>query len=117
VKWAEILQQRLMGYKASSSIRQAVDGTLAKAGIELLWFDEVDTLSSLVSYLRTGQFVGVVPRLVASQLDELAVVPLAAPRIERKIYLLRRNDVEMNDPARSFWNDVRARLGSALDRR
>jgi DNA-binding transcriptional LysR family regulator len=114
VKWAELKRERLMGYKPSSSMRQMVDGMLAKTGIELLWFDEVDTLSSLIAYLRTGQFTGVVPKVIGSQLGGLAVVPLSAPRIERRIYLLRRKDTELTPPAQAFWNDVRKRLGTAL---
>jgi len=114
VAWGEISEQRLMGYKASSSIRQMIDGSLARAGIELLWFDEVDTLSSLISYLRTGEFVGVVPKLIATHLDDLAMVALSKPRIARKLYLVRRSDVELTPPAQSFWNDVRRSLTSAL---
>lgn len=114
VKWADLRGERLMGYKPSSSVRQMVDGALAKVGVELLWFDEVDTLSSLVSYLRTGQFTSVVPKVIAAQFAGLAVVPLTAPRIERKLYLLRRKDNDLTPPAQSFWNDVKKRLGSQL---
>jgi DNA-binding transcriptional LysR family regulator len=105
-----------MGYKASSSIRQMLDGALAKAGVELLWFDEVDTLSSLMSYLGTASFVGVVPSLVASQLSGLATVALTGPRLQRQLFLVRRNDVELTPPAHVLWNDVRARVASAVGR-
>ena len=114
--WEQIAQERLMGYKASSSIRQMLDGALAKAGVELLWFDEVDTLSSLMSYLGTASFVGVVPSLVASQLTGLATVALTGPRLQRQIFLVRRNDVELTPPAHVLWNDVRARVADALSR-
>ncbi|MFT3820246.1 MAG: LysR substrate-binding domain-containing protein [Rubrivivax sp.] len=112
--WRQITQQRLMGYKASSSIRQMLDGALARAGMELLWFDEVDTLSSLMSYLATGGFVGVVPQLVASQLPGLRTVPLNRPRLERQLFLVRRRDVQLTPPARRLWDDIRLRVAAAL---
>jgi DNA-binding transcriptional LysR family regulator len=106
-----------MGYKASSSIRQMLDGALAKAGLELLWFDEVDTLSSLMSYLSTTGFVGVVPTVVASQLRGLTTIALTAPRLQRSIFLVRRRDVELTAPAQALWQDVRVRVASSLGNR
>ena len=105
-----------MGYKASSSIRQMLDSQLAREGVELLWFDEVDTLSSLISYLGTGSFVGVVPRIVAGQMPGLAVVSLTRPRLQRRLYLVRRADVELTPPARELWEDVRKTVLSSVGR-
>lgn len=112
--WPQIAHERLMGYKASSSIRQMLDGALARAGVELLWFDEVDTLSSLMSYLGTTRFVGVVPRLVAGQLTGLATVRLTAPRLQRRLFLVRRADVELTPPAERLWAEIRTRVSFAL---
>ena len=99
--WEQVVGQRLMGYKASSSIRQMLDGALARAGVELLWFDGADTLSSLISYLGTGNFVGIVPKLVASQLTDLASVSLTQPRLQRDLHLVRRADEALTPRHRS----------------
>lgn len=114
--WQQISRERLMGYKASSSIRQMLDSQLAREGVELLWFDEVDTLSSLISYLGTGSFVGVVPRLVAGQMPGLATVSLTRPRLQRRLYLVRRADVDLTPPARELWEDVRKTVLSSVGR-
>ena len=108
--WRRIASQRLMGFKASSSIRQLLDQRLQREGLQLLWFDEVDKLSSLLSYLRTGSFVGVVPSLIASYLVELVAVPMIGPRIERRIYLTRRKDMTLNPPAQILWNAIKDRI-------
>ena len=108
--WRRIASQRLMGFKASSSIRQLLDQRLQREGLQLLWFDEVDKLSSLLSYLRTGSFVGVVPSLIARYLVELVAVPMIGPRIERRIYLTRRKDMTLNPPAQMLWNAIRDRI-------
>jgi DNA-binding transcriptional LysR family regulator len=113
LRWEQIVPHRLMGYKASSSIRQIIDGRLGREGIELLWFDEVGTLSSLLSYLKTGAFVGVVPKLISNYLSELVAVPVTGPKLQRKIYLVRRSDTELTAPALSFWKDVAKRVSSA----
>ncbi|WP_077000483.1 LysR family transcriptional regulator [Variovorax sp. KK3] len=115
--WAQIAHERLMGYKSSSSIRQMLDGQLARDGIELLWFDEVDTLSSLIGYLGTGSFLGVVPRLVAGQLPGLAAVPLRQPGLQRQLYMVRRNDLELTPPARALWSDIRKTVIASLGKR
>jgi DNA-binding transcriptional LysR family regulator len=114
--WRRIASQRLMGFKASSAIRQFLDQRLQREGLQLLWFDEVDKLSSLLSNLRTGSFVGVVPSLVASYLDELVAVPMIGPRIERRIYLTRRKDMTLNPPAQMLWNAIRDRIATATRR-
>jgi DNA-binding transcriptional LysR family regulator len=83
LRWPQISSERLMGFRASSTIRQFLDQRLNNEGLQLLWFDEVDKLSSLLSYLRTGVFMGVVPSVIARYLDELVAVPMLGPRIER----------------------------------
>lgn len=113
LRWDQVASERLMGYKASSSIRQIIDVRLRRENIELMWFDEVDTLSSLLSYLKTGAFVGVVPKLISNYLTELVPVALTGPRIQRKIYLVRRSDASLSGPAQSFWKDVASRVSSA----
>ncbi|HZF82441.1 MAG TPA: LysR family transcriptional regulator [Burkholderiaceae bacterium] len=115
--WSQIRQERLIGYRSSSSIRQMMDVQLARAGVELLWFDEVDTLSSLIGCLNTGQFIGVVPKLVAGHLTSLAVVPLTRPRLQRKLYLVRRRDGELTPPARDLWMDIRRTVVASLGAR
>ena len=96
-----------MGYKASSNLRQTMDSQLAREGIELNWFDEVETLSSLIGYLGTGNFVGVVPRLMAAQMPAVAKIPLTKPKLRRQLFLVRRKDVELTPPAKDLWGDVR----------
>ena len=84
-----------------------MDSQLAREGIELNWFDEVETLSSLIGYLGTGNFVGVVPRLMAAQMPAVAKIPLTRPKLQRQLFLVRRKDVELTPPAKDLWEDVR----------
>jgi DNA-binding transcriptional LysR family regulator len=112
--WEQIAGERIMGYKASSSIRKMIDGALERVGVELLWFDQVDTLSSLMSYLNTGSFLGVVPKVVAGQLPELATVSLSRPRLHRDVHLVRRSDEMLTPPAQQLWQMIRDRVRSTV---
>jgi DNA-binding transcriptional LysR family regulator len=115
--WPQIRDERLMGYKSSSNIRQMMDTQLSRKGIELNWFDEVDTLSSLMGYLETGSFLGVVPQLVAAQMKGLATVPLIAPKLQRELFLVRRGDVALTPPATRLWEDIRETVAASVGRR
>lgn len=112
--WSQVAGERLMGYRASSSVRQMIDGQLARHGIELHWFDEVDTLSSLIGYMNTGSFTAVGPRLLAAQLPQMVAVPLKAPRLQRRLYLVRRKGEELTPPATALWEDVRRTVLASL---
>jgi DNA-binding transcriptional LysR family regulator len=108
VTWALMRDQRLVGFKASSSTRRQLDEALARQKIELNWFDEVDQLSSLVGYLRSGYFVGVVPRLLARYLLDVVTLDVAGQRIDRRIYLARRRDSPLSTSALALWRSVAA---------
>lgn len=110
LRWADITGVRLMGYRAASPLRSLLDKRLQGEGIELDWFDEVATLSSQLVYLQTGAFASVVPLLFAKHLTALRIIPLTGPRIERDIFLIRRKDQELIEPARQFWDDIREQI-------
>ena len=83
-----------------------LDAGLARHQLELDWFDEVDQLSSLVGYLRSGHFVGVVPRMLASYIPDVVAVPVSGHRVERKIYLARRRDTPLSRTALALWQCI-----------
>lgn len=107
VTWRELASHRLLGLRPASSIRQQIDGTLRKVDIELQWFDAVDQLSSLVGHLRSGRFVGVLPKLLHPYVGDLAMRLLTAPQIERRVYLIRRRDSPLSAAGEMLWREIR----------
>lgn len=103
---ASLATQRLVGFRASSATRRQLDDALASRNLELPWFDEVDQLSTLVGYLRSGHFVGVVPRLLARYLQNVTSVPVTGLKTERRIYLARRRHSSLSVPAQALWHAV-----------
>ncbi|HEY0295556.1 MAG TPA: LysR family transcriptional regulator [Bordetella sp.] len=112
VSWRELQGLRVVGMSASNSNRQLIDQGLAAVGIAPPWVDEVEYLSSMLGLLQDGGAVGVLPGLAVglSQAGKLRVLPLVAPRIGRRISLIRRADSSLSVVAAAFWDAVRAEL-------
>lgn len=110
IQWRELDGYRLLGFKPGSATRQHVDGSLAHQGIRLNWFDEVDQLSSMMALLATGDFVAVLPGLLAPTFPALASIPLVEPQISRGIFLVRRRDMSLSLPASALWDEMSAAL-------
>lgn len=103
LSWELLAEHRLVGFRSTSSSRRVLDTALAAHGLELGWFDEVDQLSSLVGYLRSGHFVGVLPRLLSRYVPGTVALTVTGHRIERRIYLARRKDMPLSTPAAALW--------------
>lgn len=103
LSWQQLAEHRLVGFRSSSSSRRVLDTALAAHELELGWFDEVDQLSSLVGYLRSGHFVGVLPRLLSRYVPGTVALAVTGHRIERRIYLARRKDMPLSTPAAALW--------------
>lgn len=106
--WEKLSTFRLVGFRSSSSSRRVLDTALDRYGLQLTWFDEVDQLSSLVGYLRSGSFVGVVPRMLARYIPDIVARNISGHKIERRVYLARRKDSPLSEPAEVLWRCVAA---------
>ncbi|GAA5235301.1 LysR family transcriptional regulator [Verticiella sediminum] len=101
--WEELNAWKIVGFKPHVSTRKLIDKSLAQANIELSWFYEVGLLSSLLGYLKSGEFVAPVPKLLAGFIPGLVAVPLTAPTLQRSIYLVRRQ-ARLGIPAQALWD-------------
>jgi len=111
VQWSELDAFKLVGFRSHVSTRQLIEDELAGLGVELAWTYEVGSLSSLLGYLTSGKFAAPVPRLLAGFVPGLVAVPLVQPRIERRIFLVRR-DSPLSLPAQTLWNEIAKQLRS-----
>ncbi|WP_447917976.1 LysR family transcriptional regulator [Achromobacter aegrifaciens] len=104
VSWRELAPWKVLSFNPGSATRQQIDGILAAEGIELPWFDEVESLSTLMGHMEGGNTVTVLPALTITANSRLTHVPIEAPRIERTIYLFRRRDVTPSLPGQHLWD-------------
>lgn len=106
ITWQILSEQRLVGFRAPSSSRRVLDAALGAKGIELTWFDEVDQLSSLIGFLRSGHFVGVIPKLLAPHIPGVKTFMITGETVHREIHLMRRKDTPLSTSALAFWHCV-----------
>lgn len=108
MRWSDLQDCRLLGFKPGSATRQQIDPELAAQGIELNWFDDVAQLSTMMALLATGEFVTVLPELLAPAFPAFVSIPLVEPRITFRVFLARRHDMSLSFPASVLWNELAA---------
>jgi DNA-binding transcriptional LysR family regulator len=110
LQWRELARWKVLSFNPGSATRQQIDGVLRAEGISLPWFDEVDSLSTLMGHVERGDVVTVLPALAMAAGAHLASLALEGPRIERTVYLIRRRDVTLGSPAQFLWDALRDAL-------
>ena len=108
LQWRELARWKVLSFNPDSATRQQIDGVLRAEGISLPWFDEVDSLSTLMGHVECGDVVTVLPAMAIGA--HLASVALEGPRIQRTIYLIRRRDVTLSAPTQFLWDALRETL-------
>jgi DNA-binding transcriptional LysR family regulator len=108
--WRELARWKVLSFNPGSATRQQIDGVLRVHGIPLPWFDEVDSLSTMIGHVGRGEMVAVLPALAMLADANLTSIALEEPRIERGIYLIRRYDTTLSLPAQFLWETLRSVL-------
>lgn len=90
--WREIARYAVVLPAPTSSVRQAVIAACAKAGVQLRVVYEAEHLSTIGGLLVAGLGVSALPSLSLPLLgsNDLAVVPLRQPVVERTLGIVRR---------------------------
>jgi LysR family transcriptional regulator, carnitine catabolism transcriptional activator len=130
VTWQQLLGQRMVLLSAGSGLRQLVDQTLAKLpkkalhaaqalkashSIHLLPAHEVAHVATVVGLVRAGEGIAVLPayalhRALAEQKNSLAVLPLNAPVVKRKIVALTSRERSTPTLAQQFMLHVKKQI-------
>ncbi|WP_295979664.1 LysR family transcriptional regulator [uncultured Variovorax sp.] len=113
MRWDELPAWKVLSFNPASATRQQIDAVLQAHGAALPWFDEVDTLATLLSHVEDGGMVAVLPALAAKASAHLASIALEQPVIERGIYLIRRHDVSSTLPAQYLQSRLKALMKGA----
>lgn len=108
--WRDLARWKVLSFNPGSATRQQIDGVLRTQGIPLPWFDEVDSLATLMGHVEQGEAVAVLPALAVLADTNLKSIPLTHPRIERVVYLVRRHDSTLSVPAQFLWETLRGML-------
>ena len=94
LKWEALAGQRLILPSQGSGNRALIDRALAPEGLSLFWSYEVPRTSTALELVRAGLGVAALPLSAVPVVDGsgLAIRPLVAPSVTRKIGLVYRRN-------------------------
>jgi len=92
VAWKDLVDHHYIALAQGSGNRFLIDQALAHSSSRPRWFCEVNHVPALVSLVKAGLGVGVVPRMALPPdgQDGLSAVPLVEPRVCRTLGLIYR---------------------------
>jgi len=104
VTLSELADFPLVSLPYESRTRRIIDGAAAAAGYTLRHVATVTQFATLMSFVRAGIGIAIVPAGAVSGLlgKELAVLTLAKPRLSRNVGLIWLRERELSPAARGF---------------
>jgi DNA-binding transcriptional LysR family regulator len=104
VTLAELARYPLVSLPYESRTRRIVDGAASAAGYTLRHVATVTQFATMMSFVRAGVGIAIVPSGAIAGLlgKDLAVVALSKPRLSRDVGLIWLRDRELTPAARGF---------------
>jgi DNA-binding transcriptional LysR family regulator len=102
--WKDLEGHALIGVSRNSGNRAILDNALAKSGVHLDFFFEVNHLTTSLGLVERGLGISVLPKLATPPGDHSTIVtkPIGNPEIRRTIGIIERRSGRMSPPARRF---------------
>ena len=115
VTLAEVAEFPLVSLPYESRTRRIVDGAAASAGYTLQHVATVTQFATMMSFVRAGVGIAIVPSSAIAGLlgKDLAVLALSKPRLSRDVGLIWLRDRELTPAARGFAAVVEEIWGKA----
>lgn len=104
VRWRDLENHLLIGVSRHSGNRTILDNALAKSGVRLNWFYEVNHLSTSLGLVETSIGISVLPRLATPQDVHTTIVtmPIKDPVVSRTIGIVERRNGRLSPAAAKF---------------
>ncbi|WP_300652957.1 LysR substrate-binding domain-containing protein, partial [Pseudomonas sp.] len=127
VRWAELLKESFITLQRPSAVRLLLEESIAAQHGKLQVAFESHQLATVGRMVAQGLGVSAVPSLCIQQMQELGArcIALSAPRVERRVGLLRLAGHELSSAAQALsdvllhvtdWNSLNLpQVGSAPD--
>ena len=108
VSWRDLSGHRLVRIgRPNSGNRAFLDGALAKAGVQLDWFYEVNNLTTSLGLVEAGLGASVLPRLAMPHVPHpvISVIPIRPLEVSRVIGIVERRKGRLS-PAAKYFRDI-----------
>lgn len=114
VRWADLDGQPLITARPGYGVRQLVETSAARAGVQLNVVGEVSFQSTALWLARSGQAVALVPTAYAQCLaqPDLLIKPLRQPVVSRDVYLVSKRGRSLSLACQSFVQVLREELAA-----
>lgn len=115
--WEDILAEPCISVLPGTSIRELIDGTLARKGRKLTPHWEVAFLTTALSMTAHGLGISILPGYLVPHLQypSLVAVPLRNPVVRRNLSVIWRSGRSPSPAARKFVDLVKQMSASAKD--
>jgi DNA-binding transcriptional LysR family regulator len=112
LRWADLADESVITVRPGYGVRPLIDASAARAGVRLRVVHEVTFLSTALWMTRAGMAVAIMPAAYARVTpgDDLAVLPLSAPRVSRDICIVTKRGRALSNTAQALVAEVRAAL-------
>ncbi len=102
--WRELSRQRFITLQRPSAVRMLLEHAFREAGRELVVAFECHQLATVGRMVAQGLGISVVPGFCVQQMRELGAhcVPLEHPRIERRIGLFTRRELQLSSASQAL---------------
>lgn len=116
VRWVELATETLIVFRPGYGVRQLIDQTLLKNGVEPVVRHEVGFLSTAAWMAASGLGVTILPAALAEMeaRSELAIVPLVEPSVSRSIALVVKKGRSLSPPCRLFADMLVEDMGPSV---
>jgi DNA-binding transcriptional LysR family regulator len=104
VRWAQLAGEPIIAGTPGYGVRRLTDAAAAQAGVELRIVNEVNFLTSALWMVSSGLGLAIFPAALAasSPQPDLALRPLAAPKVSRSISLVTRQGRTLSPACAGF---------------
>jgi len=109
VRWADLAGHPVITVRPGYGIRPLIDGTAARAGVELKVVNEVSFLSTALWMTASGMGASIMPSAYALAAGDASLVtrPIGAPRVSRDISVVRKRGRSLSAASESFIATLR----------
>lgn len=113
ITWEELAELPLCLLTQNLQHRRIVDKALRSVGIDVVPTMETDSILALTTHVRTGNWVGIVSRLVVSAIDmsgSLRAVPIVEPEVSNMIGLIVSKRFPIQRPVAALMQAARTKF-------
>lgn len=114
VRWADLSEERFIALGPTSSVRKATDAAFLQANAQCVPYFELEQVPSVAALAQAQLGVAALPEFSFAMFrhDDLVMVPLVEPEMDRRIGVVTRRNRPPSPSVRAFLDHCRRSLST-----